>query len=367
MPATAELLRHPRDGGEVRARNHPRMPWPPASLISPHPVDKSLEPGSAVHDRAMSDRLLAIAAAHHGILASADVERADLDPNALAALVRSNVLHRLRRGAYVVAGDWTAAGPERRLDLQVRAVLRARGNADEAATHQSALAVHGLPLHGVALGVVDISGRVRRVRREGSLRVHPIDAALDVVEIAGCRTVSIAVALAQVALREGPISAVVAADRALAQRRVELEEVLTSVTQLARTPRQGVRAARWLRQCDPLSESVGETRTRLLLTDLGHAPRSQVRVADAAGTVVARADFLVGSRVIVEFDGLVKYSGQDGREALVAEKRREDALRALGFEIVRLTWADLDNPGRVDALVRAALARAERAGRRPSA
>lgn len=308
----------------------------------------------------MSDRLLAIAAANDGILASEDVARADVDANALAALVRSSVLHRVRRGAYVVATEWAAAGPEKRLDLRTRAVLRERNNAGEAATHQSALAVHGLPLHGVALGVVDISGEVRRVRREGSLRIHPADAELDVVEVRGCRTVALAAALAQVALREGRIPAVVAADRALAQHRVELDEVIALVTRLARTPRQGVRAARWLRQCDPLSESVGETRTRLLLTDLGHAPHSQVRVADRAGTIIARVDFLVGDRVVVEFDGLVKYSGQDGREALAAEKRREDALRALGFEVVRLTWADLDNPHRVDGLLKAALARVDR-------
>jgi very-short-patch-repair endonuclease len=315
----------------------------------------------------MSDQLLDIAAANDGILASEDIARADVDANALAALVRANVLHRVRRGAYVVAADWTAAAPERRLDLRARAVLRARSNDGEAATHQSALAVHGLPLHGVDLGVVDISGQVRRVRREGSLRIHPTDDALDVVEVGGCRTVALAAALAQVALREGRVPAVVAADRALAQRRVELDEVIAIVTQLARTPRQGVRAARWLSQCDPLSESVGETRTRLLLTDLGHAPRSQVRVADRAGGIIARVDFLVGKRVVVEFDGLVKYAGQDGREALAAEKRREDALQALGFEVVRLTWADLDNPHRVDALLTAALARAERAERRPSA
>ena len=150
----------------------------------------------------------------------------------------------------------------------------------------------------------------------------------------------------------------VAADRALATGRVQIDDVVEMIGHLAPTARQGLRAQRWLRACDPLAESVGETRTRLLLIDLGHAPRSQVRVTDAAGTVMARADFLVGSRVIVEFDGLVKYAGKDGREALAAEKRREDALRALGYEVVRLTWADLDHPRRVDALVRSALARA---------
>ena len=49
-----------------------------------------------------------------------------------------------------------------------------------------------------------------------------------------------------------------------------------------------------------------------------------------------------------------------------AEKIREDRLRANGYEVVRLTWADLDNPRRVDALIRAALARAAARGRRPA-
>ena len=55
---------------------------------------------------------------------------------------------------------------------------------------------------------------------------------------------------------------------------------------------------------------------------------------------------------------MVKYEGADGRAALAAEKRREDRLRALGFEVVRLTWADLDHPEVVDRLVRSALDRA---------
>ena len=307
----------------------------------------------------MSDRLLALAAANNGIIASQDVHHADVDPHALAALLRAGVLRRVRRGSFVVASDWAGATPEQQLALMTRAVLRTRGNAPgEAATHQSALAVHGLPLFGVPHDVVDLFGLVRRVRREGALRVHAADPSLPVVDVDGCRSVTIAVALAQVALREGRLPVMVAADRALATGRVQIDDVVEMIGHLAPTARRGLRAQRWLRACDPLAESVGETRTRLLLIDLGHAPRSQVRVTDAAGTVMARADFLVGSRVVVEFDGLVKYAGKDGREALAAEKRREDALRALGYEVVRLTWADLDHPRRVDALVRSALARA---------
>jgi hypothetical protein len=43
----------------------------------------------------------------------------------------------------------------------------------------------------------------------------------------------------------------------------------------------------------------------------------------------------------------VKYARFDGRNALMREKRREDALRALGYRVVRLTWSDLRRPERV--------------------
>ena len=64
---------------------------------------------------------------------------------------------------------------------------------------------------------------------------------------------------------------------------------------------------RLLELADPKCESVGETRTRLLLHDLGHPARSQVALSDARG-FVARVDFLVGDRIVVEFDGLMKYA-----------------------------------------------------------
>lgn len=315
----------------------------------------------------MSDRLLALAAAQHGVVSTPDATRLDVDPNALADVVAAKALVRVRRGAYVLGSVWAHATPERRLDLRVRAVLHARGRVDEAATHQSALAVHGLPLHDVPLDAVDLCGSVSRVRRSAGLRLHPAEVDLPVVVVDGCRTVSVEVALAQVALREGREAAVVAADAALRSRDTELDRVLGLVDRLAESPRRAARATRWLRQTDPLSESVGETRTRLLLLDLGHDVTSQVRIADEGGGIFARVDLLVAGRVVVEFDGLVKYEGADGRTALAAEKAREDRLRALGYEVVRITWADLEHPGRVAALVRAALARASTRLPRPTA
>lgn len=93
-------------------------------------------------------------------------------------------------------------------------------------------------------------------------------------------------------------------------------------------------------------------------------PQLQVPIRDAAGDLVGVVDFLFAdARTIVEFDGALKYGS---REDLLAEKRREDRLRQLGYEVVRVTWADLAYPDRIAARVAAAFARAA-ARRRPGA
>ncbi len=51
-----------------------------------------------------------------------------------------------------------------------------------------------------------------------------------------------------------------------------------------------------------------------------------------------------GTRVLVEFDGAVKYA--DAR-ALFQEKQREDALRRAGWVLVRVVWSDLEDAVRL--------------------
>lgn len=75
-------------------------------------------------------------------------------------------------------------------------------------------------------------------------------------------------------------------------------------------------------------------------------------------SLVGRVDFLFrAQRTVVEFDGLIKYAGAEGRQALIDEKRREDALRSLGHQVVRLTWRDLHHPELVERLLREAFTR----------
>jgi very-short-patch-repair endonuclease len=170
--------------------------------------------------------------------------------------------------------------------------------------------------------------------------------------------VTVARALVQTAGAGHVESAVVAADAALAQgicRREDLEAEL----HVAPRVRGRRRAARFIEMCDERSESVGESRLRMLLLGAGFPVRTQVVLGDDQ-SAFARVDFIVGQRVIVEFDGAVKYAGDASGRSLFEEKRREDRLRELGFEVVRVTWSDLEHPGQVLTRVRAALARAGR-------
>src|SRR5664279_6415905 len=90
------------------------------------------------------------------------------------------------------------------------------------------------------------------------------------------------------------------------------------------------------------------------------APALAERIS-LGGVVVAEVDFLWEEEMTVgEFDGRLKYlPGNDrGEDALWQEKLREDRLREAGFEVVRMTWAQVTQQPRETALrIRAAFAR----------
>lgn len=119
---------------------------------------------------------------------------------------------------------------------------------------------------------------------------------------------------------------------------------------------------------DGRSESVGESRTRVLLHHLGYTPQLQVPITDARG-FVGRVDFdLDGIETVLEFDGKVKYGryvpeGKTAADVVWEEKRREDRIRGTGRQVVRITWADLDHPELVDRMIRDAAVRARRPDR----
>jgi hypothetical protein len=93
-------------------------------------------------------------------------------------------------------------------------------------------------------------------------------------------------------------------------------------------------------------------------------PDLQVEVRTPGGLFIGRTDFgWREHRLLGEFDGRIKYGrllrpGQQPGDAVFEEKRREDALRAEDYGVVRWIWRDLDQPARWAADIRRRLARA---------
>lgn len=130
-------------------------------------------------------------------------------------------------------------------------------------------------------------------------------------------------------------------------KRVDLEAALVR----ARRWPGVAEARRMVTLADSRSESVGESSSRVVMAREGlPAPTLQYEVRDERGFLVGRSDFCwEDAGVLGEFDGKVKYTallrpGQSASDAVIAEKRREDALRNLGWDVVRWTWADLHHP-----------------------
>lgn len=109
---------------------------------------------------------------------------------------------------------------------------------------------------------------------------------------------------------------------------------------------------------DGLSENGGESRFRAFFIAYGFsAPQLQVEFRDPLDpTRVFRVDFFWkledGTCVIGELDGKGKYTMQDdeGRgpvDPFMAERQRESHLTMLGHKVLRFTFDELKNPGKL--------------------
>lgn len=99
-----------------------------------------------------------------------------------------------------------------------------------------------------------------------------------------------------------------------------------------------------------------ETRARLIIAEMDIAqPDLQVDLVVAGHNY--RPDFVwKEQKLIVEFDGDVKYFAyQPTAEVLLNERKREKRLMEAGWSFVRLDWGDLGNPEEVKRRIRAAL------------
>lgn len=309
----------------------------------------------------VNDLLRARLASQAGLVTAREVYSCGYTSVSLRRLVASGALFRVRAGCFVEGRLLASASSETRLALTARAVSRGY-RPPHAISHVCALAVHGLPLLNIKSNVVHLTltgpGCPRTLR---GLRVHPELPDSVAREHDGCRVVHPAMAVVQSAALAGIVAGVAAADAALSSGQVTRNDLEVAL-RIARLGPGGADARTAVELADGLAESPGESWARVLFVSLG-LPKvePQVEIRDARGKFVGRVDFLFRTyRTVVEFDGLVKYGGADGRQALIDEKRREDALRSLGYQVVRLTWRDLHDPALVERLIREAFTRTTR-------
>ncbi|SHF75759.1 type IV toxin-antitoxin system AbiEi family antitoxin domain-containing protein [Geodermatophilus nigrescens] len=265
----------------------------------------------------------------------------------LARARRSGTLSRVRRGAYV-DGPVPPDAVVRHRQLVQATVAGLRRAA--VVSHESAAVLHGMTTWGLRLGRVHVTRRPPASSDASrTLRCHVASLSDEETVLVDGLAVTDVTRTALDLARSVPLEvAVVVLDTALARRLVQREDLDAGLARLAGT-RGSRRAARAVALADGRSESVGESRSRVLLHRLGLAPSGlQHPVHTADGVLVGRADFVWETeKLLGEFDGRVKYGrllrpGQDPGDAVFEEKRREDAMRAEGWGMVRWTWDEID-------------------------
>ncbi|WP_298588926.1 type IV toxin-antitoxin system AbiEi family antitoxin domain-containing protein [uncultured Kocuria sp.] len=272
------------------------------------------------------------------LLTLADLETMGVSSTGAQRLVRSGTLHRVAHGVYAGSPWWHALGDRERTVQRHLAVTRTAA-APPVFCQDSAALLHGWRLlrdpptpqvlHAPGSGTRSTdraahphSGRLPDediAERNGVLLTTPERTALDCARF----------------LPLG--SAVVVLDQALAAG----VEPAALAARLARLPgHRGVRRARTaLDLADPLSESPGESLTRIVLLQSALPPFvSQLTVRTGRGGY--RADFAwPEARVLLEFDGRVKYFlDTPTGEVLYAERQRELALVEAGWTVLRTDW-----------------------------
>ncbi len=310
----------------------------------------------------MNDHIGGIAAtllaARGGVLTARLLREHGLSTSQVAGLVRAGTLLRLRRDVLVDRVGWEASAPWERHALRARGVMASLdpdGSKSLAVSHHSALALHGVDLYGVddAAHLVRI-GKGKGHRSTG-VQVHAAVEPEHVTDAFGLRVVRPAAAVLQVTAASGVPAGLVAGDSAIRSRLCTRQNLADLLGWSAlRTARATTRIV--AERATGVHESAGESRCAWLLHVLGFASaRPQVTMRTPGGDFVGRVDFFIPEhRLVVEFDGMGKYTDP---QVVRREKLREDRLRALGLQVVRLTWADLDRPEVVRRKLQDAIAR----------
>ncbi|WP_395656370.1 hypothetical protein [Nocardioides sp.] len=302
----------------------------------------------------------------HGLLLRRTAVRSGLDDNWLHRMVKDGALVHIRHGAYADPAVWLPASPAARHVLLGRAVMRQYDDR-VALSHASAHLRRGGPDWRLDLATVNLTNLFGRGDREqagithhrGWVGVH------DITRTDGHWITTPGRTAVETAAGLALAPAVCVLDWTLHLELTSPAEIQQYAVEYMRDWPGTVGLPEAVGRSNGKSESVGESRGRILLEDAGLHPQPQWEVFHPSGRLAGRTDFRIESlRLIVEFDGLVKYGrllkpGQSLDDVIKAERAREVLLEELtGYRMFRMIWTDLDRPAQtIDRIHRVAAAR----------
>lgn len=257
----------------------------------------------------------------------------------------------MRAGVYAPAEDWARLPPWHKYLARIHALALKRPSA--IFTHESAAALLGLPVLGDLRTLHVLVARKGDARRVGDVQGHyALEEPPLITSLGVCATTALATVV-DLARNRHPAYALAAADALLHSGAASREHLL--IANESRQSGRGRATAAWpLERATADAESVLESVSRAALEWLGFpAPQLQSRfVIDGAEY---RTDFSwPDQQVIGEADGDMKYAIGDAADAVMREKKREDALRRVMRGFARWGWNDLRTPDRLRLMLEAA-------------
>lgn len=290
------------------------------------------------------------ASSQANVFTRVDLARWGIDPDICRTMVRRRHWSRLRYGIYADTDSITDADPHARHVLDTAAAL-ASLDQPAFAFGLTAAHLHGLPLpnehaHVVHLvrdlGIDHRALRERLIRRRGLPDIRVTGHALE--RLATTTLHDLPVVSRPLAALSSAASlpmdwAVAVMDSVCFGDALTLEALRGMVEDWPSLLGVGV-----VRRALPLvrigAQSPLESVSRVRLVALGlPEPALQVPFFDDDGLVGYVDMWWPEFGVIGEADGAMKYD--DGISAVIAEKRREDRLRALGHVVVRWSWSEI--------------------------
>jgi hypothetical protein len=310
----------------------------------------------------MNPQLSVMASIRGGVFTRADARACGYPDPYIDSLLDTGGWRRIRPGTYAERRTLILITDEVLHLRKVSRVLRS-GGSNVYASHQSAAALHALPVWGLDLSRVHVTAPTGRAGCIGGVHRHIRDPVGPGIQLWNkLRMVSPARAVAEVAATAPTTPAVVLADAALYAGLVTRRSL-----KRAAHDHGNERAVEVVAQACTDSASVAESRLRYILAEAGFPPPSPSPAPDvdapAQGQPETASLWFPEERTVLEFEPRFPFwcdEFEPDEDEPPAPPPLPDPAAPLPVEHCWIPWADLNDPPAVIDRVRTTFTRASR-------